>query len=171
MTDTDGKKILELKAKGAVKKQGLTELFFESAEPPFGVFSLDDFLDRFPAGDYELEGQTVDGTKIVGTASLTHDIPDAPVVTSPEDGDEVDPDDFTVTWDAVMTPGVEIVGYHVVVEKEDPLQVIHIDLPASQTSVSIPPEFMQAGTEYKCEVLAIEESGNQTITEVEFETE
>ena len=39
------------------------------------------------------------------------------------------------------------------------------------TSVTIPPEFMEPGMDYKVEVLAREESGNKTITEVEFETE
>ncbi len=37
--------------------------------------------------------------------------------------------------------------------------------------MTVPPEFMDPGTEYKYEVLAIEASGNQTITEREFETD
>jgi hypothetical protein len=35
----------------------------------------------------------------------------------------------------------------------------------------VPPEFMASGTAYKFEVLAIEASGNQTISEREFETD
>jgi hypothetical protein len=35
----------------------------------------------------------------------------------------------------------------------------------------VPEEFLEDGTEYKFEVLAIEASGNQTITEGAFETE
>ena len=76
-----------------------------------------------------------------------------------------------IRWDPVTTPaGVTIVGYHVVVEREDPSRAFRVDMPATATSVTVPAEFMEAGTEYKVEVLSIEESGNQTITEVEFET-
>jgi hypothetical protein len=32
----------------------------------------------------------------------------------------------------------------------------------------VPAEFLQRGTEYKAEVLAIEKSGNQTLTELAF---
>ena len=39
------------------------------------------------------------------------------------------------------------------------------------TSVTVPADFMRPGGEYKVEVIAIERSGNRTITEVEFETE
>jgi hypothetical protein len=48
--------------------------------------------------------------------------------------------------------------------------VFSVDLPASTTSVTVPAEFLEPGTQYKVEVLAIEASGNQTITEVEFMT-
>lgn len=46
-----------------------------------------------------------------------------------------------------------------------------IDLPASRTSVTVPPEFfIQRDTLHKFEVLAIEAGGNQTIKEGEFVT-
>ena len=40
----------------------------------------------------------------------------------------------------------------------------------SSTSVSVPPEFLEPDAEFKFEILAIEESGNQTITESTFFT-
>jgi len=40
----------------------------------------------------------------------------------------------------------------------------------SVTSLAIPIEFMQSGTQFELEVIALEESGNQTITAVSFET-
>jgi hypothetical protein len=46
-----------------------------------------------------------------------------------------------------------------------------ITLPASKTRVTVPPEFLEPNTVYLFEVLAIEEGGNQTITESSFETE
>jgi hypothetical protein len=66
---------------------------------------------------------------------------------------------------------LRIVGYQVIVEQENPLRVFSIDLPASATSVRVPPGFLvQRDTLHKFEVLAVEESGNQTITEGEFLT-
>jgi hypothetical protein len=46
--------------------------------------------------------------------------------------------------------------------------VFSTDLPASAHSVTVPAEFLEAGTDYKLEVQAIEVSGNQTLTEITF---
>ena len=43
-------------------------------------------------------------------------------------------------------------------------------MPADATSVSVPPEFLDPGVEYELEILAVEESDNQTISIVFFET-
>jgi hypothetical protein len=55
-----------------------------------------------------------------------------------------------------------------VVTREDPLRVLSVDLPARARRLAVPAEFLQRGTEYKAEVLAIEAGGNQTLTEVAF---
>jgi hypothetical protein len=44
-------------------------------------------------------------------------------------------------------------------------------LPSNVTAVTVPSGFLEPGTSYKWEVLAIEESGNQTLSSGEFETE
>ena len=44
-------------------------------------------------------------------------------------------------------------------------------VPATVTSVTVPDGILEQGTEYEWEVLAIEESGNQTLSSSEFETE
>jgi hypothetical protein len=83
----------------------------------------------------------------------------------------VAPDHAVISWRPGDQPaGVEIVSYQVIVERENPLRVFSVDLPATTTSVTVPPEFLESGTQYKLEVLAIEASGNQTITEIEFMT-
>jgi len=46
-----------------------------------------------------------------------------------------------------------------------------VHVPGTITSVPVPPEFLEASTKYKLEVLAIEASGNQTISELSFKTE
>jgi hypothetical protein len=48
---------------------------------------------------------------------------------------------------------------------------LSIYLPASTTSVAIPDGFLEPGTDYQWEVLAIEESGNQTLSSGSFSTQ
>jgi hypothetical protein len=175
-------KIFQVNGRGTLKGLGLTELFFESEEPSLDDLPLDEFLALFPEGSYQFQGRTVEGDTLVGTATLTHDIPCGPVIVSPDEGDTVNPDNTKIEWESVtnkVNPGTgqcggavsEIVGYQVIVEREDPLRTFSVDLPASATDVAVPPEFVESGTEYKFEVLAIEVSGNQTISESFFCTD
>ena len=163
-----------------MRRQGLTELFFESSEPSLRDVPLTEFLARFPQGTYGFEGVTVDGIELEGTAALSHVIPAGPEIVSPvsENGEPPfeDPDRLVIEWKRVTqtidgSQSLEIVGYQVIVEQLDPLRIFSIDLPASATSVRVPPGFLvQPDTLHKFEVLAIERGGNQTITEGEFLT-
>jgi hypothetical protein len=169
ITAPDGRRILDVDAEGKLNKFGLTELFAESHEPEFSEVPLAKFKKRFPAGKYRFSGETVEGRELVGTAKLSHDFPDGPEITAPTKGATLSESNAVASWNPGSQPaGVQIVGYEVIVEREDPLRVFSADLPASQTSVTIPPEFLEPGVEHKIEVLAIEKSGNQTITEVPF---
>ncbi len=169
ISDPDGKTFLDISAVGRLEDFGLTELFSESSEPPFEEFPLEDFKALWPAGRYTFTGTTVEGQKMTARATLSHDIPNGPVITSPTDGSTVLASNAVVSWNAGPQPaGVEIVGYEVIVERENPLRVFSVDLPASDNSVTIPSEFLDSGAEYKLEVLAIEASGNQTLTEIMF---
>ncbi|MGH9244405.1 MAG: fibronectin type III domain-containing protein [Acidimicrobiales bacterium] len=167
----DGGKIMDITAQRAVRHVGVTELFFESAEPSLEDLPLEDLLAMFPEGDYQFEGRTVQGDTLFGTAGLTHAIPSGPVVTSPDPDVPTDPGSTVVAWEPVTDPpGIEIAGYQVIVELEDPLRVFSVDLPATATSLTVSPEFLAPGTHYMFEVLAISDGGNQTITEGEFDT-
>jgi hypothetical protein len=169
----DGKQILEVKGKGSLKELGLTELFMESDEPEFDE-APEELLALFPEGEYEFQGKTVDDIELEGTATLTYDIPDGPSIVSPSGDDPVNPGNTVIDWEPVTTPsGIEIVRYQVIVENEavDPVRVFSVDLPAMVTEVQVSPQFLEPGTQYKFEVLAIEASGNQTITESFFKTE
>ena len=181
MKRPDGLIILNILSSGSLRKQGLTELFFESSEPSLDEVPLKEFLARFPEGKYEFEGRTIDGQEIEGEAKLTHVIPAGPVIVSPEAGDVVDPQNLVISWEAVTKKiegsgagDLKIVAYQVIVERTDNDQLgaaprtFDITLPATSDptqSVTVPPEFLEPGTEYKFEVLAIEKGGNQTITE------
>jgi hypothetical protein len=171
VTAPSGRRILDVDPKGRLDRHGLTELFSESSEPEFSDLPLRAFKRRFPAGRYRFAGRTVEGRRLIGSARLSHDIPNGPRITAPAAGATVPEDAAVASWDRGDQPsGVEITGYRAIVERDDPLRVFQADLPASVTSVTIPPEFLEPGTDYKIEVQAIERSGNQTISEVEFRT-
>jgi hypothetical protein len=151
----------------------------ESAEPSFQDLPLNELLARFPEGPYTFKGKTVDGKNLSGKATLKHNIPAGPNVIFPGNGATLSPkSSVVVDWDPVTTPfpgttlPVTIAGYRVIVERVNPLPQIafSVSLPATVTKVTVPSEFIQANAAYKFEVLAIEASGNQTITEGSFTT-
>lgn len=159
----DGRPILEIEAeRGPFKRIGLTELRFEGAEP-----SLAEILAKFPPGEYEFKGKTVEGEELEGTATLSHEIPAAPEILTPPDGGLVDPNNTVIEWNH---PGNGIASFQVIVERADGGASMTVDLSTSARSLKVPPEFLQADTEYKFEVLAISENGNRTITERTFKT-
>jgi hypothetical protein len=183
---------------------GQTEGFLESVEPVIldlaeatdgtceadpedlpDAITLDDMRHYFPAGRYEFEGITADGEEYDDEAELTYDVPDGPVLKSPDGEVGINPDrPVKIRWKPVtMTiPGllpngaqapVDIVAYQVLVfdanAGESPPE-FNVVVPATETSVAVPRQFLQPNTDYNIEVLAIEKSGNQTITEGEFST-
>ena len=177
--DPDRQTIFDVSGSGSVGTTGVTELFFESAEPSFQDLPLDQLLARFVAGNYRYVGTTVDGKQLTGQAALKHNIPAGPTVISPGEGAALSPNSpIVVDWNPVTDPfpgtslPVTIAGYQVIVErvKPQPLLAFSVFLPATVTKVTVPAEFIQANAEYKFEVLAIEASGNQTITESSFTT-
>lgn len=169
--DPNGIRISTIQNRGSLRHQGFTELFWESSEPPLSQLPLPVFFARFPEGEYEFEGLTITGQEIEGTAFFTHAIPEMPEVIWPEEGVEQDPDNLDICWKDVPDPkGSKIVQYQATVTGVESKRVFSVHVPASVTSVSVPAEFMEYGTEYEFEVLAIEEGGNQTIFASTFTT-
>ena len=160
--DPRGGKILDIAAEGNLGQLGLTELFFESAEP-----SPEEVLALFRAGKYEFEGESVEGDELEGEARLSHNLPPAPIIVTPSfAGQELDRTNTVIEWQAI--PG--IAGFEVIVENEDVGAELTIPLSATTTRVHVPEEFLDPETEFKVEVLAIGENGNKTIAEREFVT-
>lgn len=199
--DPNGKRIFQEMAKGPLADQGLTENFFESAEPFCSpelveeeddeVVTLAEFLDRFAAGLYIFTGKSNEGDTLVDTALLTYNLPAAPDIGDFDGTGNVPTNNAVVEWDPgddlgecpfnslIPSPGsIAEVGWEVVVEPDDdeavsPLRVFSIQLPAIQTTVTVPQEFLdtyvaQGVTVFKFEVGAIEASGNQTFSEGRF---
>jgi hypothetical protein len=167
---TRSRKLLRIDAAGRLRGHGLTELFSESSEPPFSELPLATFKRRFPEGVYRFAGHTIEGTRLVGTAKLSHDIPRGPRIVAPAEGALIDRNHAVASWRRGRQPArVEIVAYRAIVERDHPVRVFSVDLPASVTSVTIPPEFLQRNAGYMFELQAIEASGNITFSETHFE--
>lgn len=170
--DPRGRKIFDVFSSGSVGTLGVTELFFESNEPSIAELPVDEFLALFPAGLYSFAGVTIEGDKITGRAQLTHAIPEGPEIITPLEGAVVSPSNTVITWRPVADPPESrIVEYQVIVERTNPKRVLQLNVPAATTSLKVPPEFLESGTDYIFEVLAIETGGNQTITEGAFRTQ
>jgi hypothetical protein len=190
--DPNERKMLNIRVKGRLRRQGLTEIFFESAEPRFEDLAPAIFFARFPEGDYEIEGTTLDGMEMESETEITHTMP-APA--APEVNGEVmavqcDDEEpgydasevsapITIAWPEVkmshpnpMTGGagvqppisVEINNYEVVVEilNDEVDSTFSIQLPPDSLQITLPAEFVALGDNFKYEVLAREESFNQT---------
>jgi hypothetical protein len=73
--DQQEQTILNVFVRGRLQQQGLTEIFFESSEPPFDELPPPQFFRRFPAGIYEIEGKTLEGDELESEVRLTHRMP------------------------------------------------------------------------------------------------
>jgi hypothetical protein len=167
-----GKKVLDINTKNSVKEQGLTEVAIESVEPDVSEQTLEEFFKRFPAGTYKFWGRSIDKGWLFGEAEFTHDLAD-PVT--------IDLSGWPIIGWTPGGGGAEVVGYEIVVEL-----VVNIDdeeIVYKQTT-TLPPEIEELTVsgefanfiedaldeeiveELKVEILADEESGNRTITEV-----
>lgn len=74
--DPRGRLVFSSLTAGSIGKNGGTELFLESGEPEFSELPLNELLERYPAGEYRFLGHGIDAEKLVGSATLTHDLPD-----------------------------------------------------------------------------------------------
>jgi hypothetical protein len=175
IVDPRGERIFSSSADGALLGQGGgTEMFVESVEPSLEDLSLEEFFDRFPAGRYRFTGRAPDGTRLARNVQFSHVVPEGPEIVLPGAGEECATGvgiPAVIQWEPVEETidgePVEIAGYEVIVENGE---VFDVHLPGDATRITVPAEFLTPGTDYIFEVLAIEEGGNQTITEGCFRT-
>lgn len=192
--DLDGRVLIDVQLSGAMAEQGLTEFFFESAEPTFDVVSPTEFFTRFPGGVYDFEGTTIEGLNIEAEATLSQVLPAPAIVyigANPMNSFEGCADDpasdptamlersggLRVEWDPVTShhpdigmPGeIEIEIYQFVFEGED----VHltVDLDADTTEFVIPSEFVESGDFGKMEVVVRDSTHNQVGTEACFQVQ
>lgn len=141
---------------------------------------LTQLLSAWPKGKYEFAGKSEDAS-FTGIAYLSHKVPAGPQIETPEDRAVVPTNQhLLIRWKKVTEPilpelgPVNVVGYHVVIadatipEPFPPGRTktqFDVDLPGWATSVLVPKQFLRSNRIYEFEVLAIEQRGNQTITE------
>jgi hypothetical protein len=159
LTDPEGRRLFGIHADDNLAEIGITELRFESEEP-----SPPEVRSRFPAGRYIFRGETVEGTHLESRVNVSQRMLPAPTFT-PRNGQLVDKDHTVVRWE---TPGAEMV--EVIIEQDELNHVFDVTLSSSTTRLTVPPQFLRRGREYKIEILSIAESGNRTIAESTFRT-
>ena len=188
--DPRERELLNIRVKSRLRRQGLTEIFFESAEPPFEsddpdetTLSPEKFFQRFPEGDYEIEGETLEDEELESIAYLSHVMPAPPGnitvsgVAIEEGCDEDDVKEVSapviISWDEVEEShpwigeegDIEVDKYLVVVEDEESGLLFSVELPDDVTSLTVPAGFSESGVQYKFEILVQEETGNKTAVE------
>ena len=170
--DPNHREMMTVTSKGRLRRQAVTELFFESAEPTFDKLAPEDFFKRFPEGNYKIYGWPQKGKLLVGKSEIRHVIPAPPdgieisgtlinlKTVDCEDEEtvpEVTPEgngDVIISWDDVESShptigdagDIEVALYQLVVEMEvgDEFEsVLSIDLPPDVTSMTVPAAFIE----------------------------
>ena len=72
ITDPKEQTILKVSPRGRLARQGLTQLFFESAEPKFNELDPQTFFRRFPEGPYDITARSLEGEVLETTVMLSH---------------------------------------------------------------------------------------------------
>ena len=178
-------RVLTFNARGTLGKLGLTELFFETVEPENKDTSIKKMLAKLPEGNYKIAGPAQENGESMGETSgkawLTHDIPRGPRLISPAKNATVPVSGVVAEWTPVRRTitgeRVKVIAYQLIIEKDvDPHRHmigklgLSMYLPQSVTRIEVPDGFLQPRTAYNWEVLAIERSGNQTLSSRSFRT-
>ena len=166
---------------------GISSVFWESVEPEYAEWDFEALKVAFPEGMYPVRAIGIDGSLRQGAARFTTVVPAMPTILEPETVSEPDEGDVpvlpvattTVAWTPVTTSldgrPVRITAYQLTVVREDyedphglsrPIYSVHLDAGTSRHEV--PKSFFKPDGLYEVEVLAIEESGNQTIGGASF---
>ena len=156
----DGKVILDLRARGA-EGLGIRKLDLETPEP-----GLEAVLAAYPEGEYSFFGRTTDGEILASTVALSHELPAAPQLTFPTEGQTGVPLGGAASW----TPVAGAAGYFLEIENDDLGVDLKSHVVASQTSFGFPAGWLLPDTEYQIGIAARGANGNLSVTELDFTT-
>jgi hypothetical protein len=172
--------LLGLLAVGALKRQGLTQLSFESAEPSFDELDPAVFFRRFPEGRYTLEGLRADGGEFESVVWLSHVLAapvkatvsgfpaaescDAPVLPQVQAPVVIDWDPVAASHPDIGKQGRVQIGRYQFFLEQGPI-MLSLDLPPSVTAFTIPESLTAGKGVFKFEIIARTTTGNNTAIE------
>jgi hypothetical protein len=175
-----GRPLLGIGTVGSLRRQALTQLSFESTEPPLDELAPDVFLRRFPEGVYEISALAQDGSEYESRVRLSHVLA-APVVSTVSGQPAAEScsadvlpvvySPVVIDWDPVTTshpelgkPGpIAISRYQFFVQQGD--TKLSLDLTPDVTEFEIPWSLTAAGGVFKFEIIARTTTGNNTAVE------
>lgn len=164
---------------------GMTELFFESNEPPLEERSFKELTTLFPAGTYNFSGRTTANETMTGSDVLSTQMP-CPArvrVVSDSEGDirivwrlrpgNFQPDTGVCSRNQPVTAATIQAFFSITDPDTGATRTFSADLPASRTSIEVPDEFV-AGVDFeameeKAEVIVVAPDGNRTAIEIDLE--
>ncbi len=175
--------LLEFTTRPELTAQGMSQVDFESAEPPFDELSPSRFFRRFPEGRYAIVGHGANGERIKSYANLSHIMAAVPGnvllngVPAARSCDDPLPTlvaPVTVTWDPVTQShprigkrgAVRIARYQIFVEGGR--IKLSTDLEPTITAFDIPSAVTDGAHEFKFEIIAQTTTGNNTALETCF---
>lgn len=179
--------------RGSLRKQGMTEVFFESSELTFDELDPEVFFKRFPEGTYAISAETLEGDELEGEVELSHTLagpPDSVMVNDQAAAGGCEgclptvSEPVTISWIPVTMshPDLGNTGESVVVQQNElvgeieregetpDVLVFKVDLPTDMTSFEFPEDFTGlADGEMKFEIVTKLDNGNQTAVESCYE--
>lgn len=158
----DGWRVLQLSSLDPTV-MGIREFAFESPESEGEAI-----LAGYPEGRYTLCGVSVSGERFKSTAQLSHQLPEATVISNPAEDSVVGTDALMIEWSAVLGVAEYVIEFEN--ESMDPEQVLTVNVPADTTSFEVPPGLLTPGSDYQVGVATVGENGNVAVVETTFST-
>lgn len=164
---------------------GMTELFFESNEPPLSERSFQELITLFPPGTYRFAGRTTANEVLFGSDRLSARMPCPPVVSVATNNKG----EVTISWQlragrynpdtavcAASNPvAAAFVQAFFSIENEETgfSRSFSVDLSPTTTEVEVPEEIFEGvdldAVDAKAEVIVVAPDSNRTAIEMEVE--
>jgi hypothetical protein len=177
------RELLSIISRSNLRTQGLTQLSFESSEPPFDELAPQDFFRRFPEGRYEIEAHLDAGGSARATALLSHVLAAPPEnirlsgVPAADRCDEgalpIVAPPVTIAWEDVTASHPDIGS-----QSRGPIKVrryqlfvegngtkLSLDLPPTVTAFEVPTAVTNPSGTFKFEIIVQTATGNNTAIE------
>jgi len=155
------RKVVEVGAPS--KTPGLREFLFETPEPEGSAI-----LDQYPEGTYLYFGTATSGQRFVGSAELSHELPEAVTIVVPIEGSVIAPGALTIIWSAVPNAAQYIVEFEN--ESAEPEQSFSFLVGPATTAFVVPSALVVPSSGFQVGVASVHENGNIVFSETTFST-